>query len=128
MYRYSGTTWTSSNTGLPATGIQAFATDATGAVYASTYNDTYRSTDGGLNWTLFLAGISNLVFDPTRAETAYLCRPYAGVERSVNSLGTRASFATGLPNGQFFSQLGVDRNGGTVYFGVTFRGIYRVTD
>jgi photosystem II stability/assembly factor-like uncharacterized protein len=128
VYRYeSGSgTWISSQNGLPA-GIQDLWTDPSGAGYASTYYDTYRSTDGGLTWSLYQPGVQRIVWDPTRVETAHLFRTYQGIYRTVDSFASSVPFNQGIPS-DFFGRLGIDVSGGTLYYGAASHGLYRVTD
>lgn len=121
--------WISANTGLPAAGgINSIYADPSGLIYAGTYNDTYRSPDAGMTWSLFQAGAQKIIWDPTRSQTAYLHRTYAGVERTVNSFASRIGFNTGLSTDAFFENIAIAMNGSTVYAGYTWKGVYRLND
>ncbi|MBZ0236127.1 MAG: hypothetical protein K8M05_27620 [Deltaproteobacteria bacterium] len=132
VFRYDGPTWTASGSGLPPGSggtIQNLWSSPDGALYAATFNDTFRSDNDGQDWGLFQDGIQYIVWDPARTETAYLFRQYQGMERTLSAFATLVPFSAGLPdNNPFFGRVAINADGNTLYYGVTFRGIYRITD
>ena len=56
-----GSTWTASNSGLPANGIYGLALDPTNhnTVYVGTTRGLFKSTDGGSNWSSTNSGLTN---------------------------------------------------------------------
>jgi hypothetical protein len=127
-----GANWSAYSTGFPAGPGNTLKVDAGGNVYAiSGSNGVYRLPAGSSNWAIAAPVVLSYAVDPTRTATSYFVGNNGGTNnfrRSLTSFASRIGFATGLPQSVGNGPIAVDSGGGTVYFGPTNAGLYRVND
>lgn len=72
--------------------------DQSGTLLASTGSKTYRSTDGGINWTGLTGNLFILHIDDLGADAVYAACGFAGLyQSSVDGLQWKPVIGTGLP-------------------------------
>lgn len=97
----NGSTWTAMNNGdmTNTTEIRTLhRIDISGTLLANTGSQTYRSTDGGVNWTLLPGFLFANHFDDLGPDAVYAACGFSGLYRSsVDGLQWKPVTGTGLP-------------------------------
>jgi photosystem II stability/assembly factor-like uncharacterized protein len=91
----------------------------------------YRSDDGGITWQQSIGGLeantscSDILFDPSNAQIAYLSDYLSGVYRSENGGSTWVKINDGLRTRSLYD-LSFSGDGKHLYLGTNGEGVYRL--
>jgi len=133
VYRYTGSTWVSANSGLGQSYVAALACDAQAVLLAGTYDSgIYRSTNAGSSWSAENSGLSNrsmLALNATGAGGFY-AGTQSGAFRSID--GGLSWSGAGL-SGQYVYDFEVDSLAPQYVWaatnpGMTPRGVWASSD
>jgi len=93
--------------------------------------DSYRSTDGGMTWTAFAYGVSDLTIDPEDSNTIYAgTLSYFspnGVIKSMDGGATWELMKEGFPVSTFFTVLVVDPHKPRTIYAGSYAGLFAQT-
>jgi hypothetical protein len=131
VYKLASGTWTSANSGITSTTIDAIAVDpnASSTVYAAGSGHLYQTTNGGTSWTELAQGVGTsavIAIAKTSPSTVYVGSS-AGLLYSTNA-GSSWLSPTTLPGTGAVDALVADPNNAMTAYAGTPTGVYQTVN